>query len=76
MKFSVASQSIKAEVSALLFEVCKKIFIVIDCRLDRYTSFEVLALIKAEVIRCRENPQSALHQFCKPFHISPSERVG
>ena len=55
-KFSVAPESRSAAVSALLFEVLTYTLIDMDWRFDKYTRSELIALIKAELIRRWENP--------------------
>jgi hypothetical protein len=57
-KFSVAPESRSAGVSALLLMVWIKTRIDIDCQFDRNTRSELSPLIKAELIRQRENPAS------------------
>ena len=56
IKFSVAPKSRSAAVSALLFEVFTYTLIDIDWRFDKYTRSELIALIKAKLIRHWENP--------------------
>ena len=55
MKFSVAPESSKAVVSALLCDEWIYDLIVIDFCVDIYTLVGSLLLIKAELIRQREN---------------------
>jgi len=60
MKFLVAPESSSAVVSALLCEEWIYDRIVIDFRADIYTFVWSLLLIKAELIRRRENPACLL----------------
>ena len=60
MKFSVAPESSKAVVSALLDSEWMYARTVIDLHIDMYTFVLSLFLIKAELIRRRENPASLL----------------
>jgi hypothetical protein len=62
MKFSVAPELRSAVVSALLFEVFTYTLIDMDWQFDKYTCSELIALIKAELIRHWENPV-----LCLPF---------
>src|SRR5271170_3947918 len=56
IKFSVAPESRRAVVLALLFSEWIKTRIVIDCRFVIYTRSELFALINADMIRRSENP--------------------
>ena len=68
MKFSVASESRSAGVSALLFGVWIKTHIDIDWQFDKYTHFELIALTKADLVRPWENPES-LYLTLLPFPL-------
>ena len=56
MKFSVAPESTSAMASALFAIECMKKRIVIDFRADIYTFGSLVCLIKADLIKQRENP--------------------
>src|ERR1700677_1597154 len=69
MKFSVAPESRSAGVLALLLMVWIKTRIDIDCRFDRNTRSELSPLIKAELIRRRENPASPLSLYSPQWYL-------
>jgi hypothetical protein len=69
MKFSVAPESRSVVVSALLLRECMCARIVIDFRADIYTL--LLDLIKAVLIRRRENPRPQVESSERAYSFLP-----